>query len=55
MWALEDAEDNRIHRIHWGVFVRQVQEIPVLGGVWRECLRRIRLFKGAKPCRILQE
>lgn len=35
--------------------VRQVQEIPALRSGWRECLRRIQLFKGAKPCRILQE
>jgi len=55
MWALENAEDNRIHRIHWGALVRQVQEIPALRSGQRERLRRIRLSKGLKPCRILQE
>jgi len=55
MWALENAEDNRTHRIHWGALVPQVQEIPALRSDRRECLRRIRLFKGAKPCHILQE
>jgi hypothetical protein len=54
VWALQNTEDNRTHRIHWGALVRQVREIPALRSGRRECLR-IRLFKGAKPCRILQE